>query len=132
MAELGLVNIMDKQVNYHIYIDGKSALTAAVLFMVIYFLIMINSLYQIKKNNPIELLRGGSMGEQPPKSRKIPAIISFLFLAAAYGIAIKMRNPIGAGEVAAAGVLLIAGTFYCLSALRFFCVGSCRIKEVLL
>lgn len=126
VAELGLVNIMDKQVNYRIYIDGKSALTAAVLFVVIYFLILINSLYQIKKNNPIELLRGGSMGEQPPQSRKIPVIISFLFLAAAYGIAIKMRNPIGAGEVAAAGVLLIAGTF-----LLFICASIflCRILQ---
>lgn len=126
VAELGLVNIMDKQVNYRIYVDGISALTAAVLFAVIYFLILVNSLYQIKKNNPIELLHGGSMGEQPPKSRKIPAMIGLVFLAAAYGIVMKMKNPIKAGEVAAAGVLLITGTF-----LLFICVSIylCRILQ---
>ena len=126
VAELGLVNIMDKQVNYRIYIDGKSALTAAALFAVIYFLILMNSLYQINKNNPIELLHGGSMGERPPKSRKVPAIIGLLFLAAAYVIVIRMKNPIKTGEVAAAGALLIAGTF-----LLFICASIflCRILQ---
>lgn len=126
VAELGLVNIMDKQVNYRIYIDGKSALTAAALFAVIYFLILMNSLYQINKNNPIELLHGGSMGEQPPKSRKVPAIIGLLFLAAAYVIVIRMKNPIKTGEVAAAGALLIVGTF-----LLFICASIflCRILQ---
>ena len=126
VAELGLVNIMDKQVNYRIYIDGKSALTAAALFAVIYFLILMNSLYQINKNNPIELLHGGSMGERPPKSRKVPAIIGLLFLAAAYVIVIRMKNPIKTGEVAAAGALLIVGTF-----LLFICASIflCRILQ---
>lgn len=126
VAELGLVNIMDKQVNYRIYIDGKSALTAAALFAVIYFLILMNSLYQINKNNPIELLHGGSMGERPPKSRKVPAMIGLLFLAAAYVIVIRMKNPIKTGEVAAAGALLIVGTF-----LLFICASIflCRILQ---
>lgn len=126
VAELGLVNIMDKQVNYRIYIDGKSALTAAALFAVIYFLILMNSLYQINKNNPIELLHGGSMGERPPKSRKVPTMIGLLFLAATYVIVIRMKNPIKTGEVAAAGALLIAGTF-----LLFICASIflCRILQ---
>lgn len=126
VAELGLVNIMDKQVNYRIYIDGKSALTAAALFAVIYFLILMNSLYQINKNNPIELLHGGSMGERPPKSRKVPTMIGLLFLAAAYVIVIRMKNPIKTGEVAAAGALLIVGTF-----LLFICASIflCRILQ---
>ena len=126
VAELGLCNIMDKQINYRIYVDGASALTAAALFAVIYFLILLNSLYQIRKNNPIELLRGGSVGERPPKSRKIPAILGLLLLAAAYGIAIKMKNPVGAGEVAAVGVFLIGGTF-----LLFLCVSVflCRVLQ---
>lgn len=126
VAELGLVNIMDKQVNYRIYIDGKSALTAAALFAVIYFLILMNSLYQINKNNPIELLHGGSMGERPPKSRKVPTMIGLLFLAAAYVIVIRMKNPIKTGEVAAAGALLIIGTF-----LLFICASIflCRILQ---
>lgn len=126
VAELGLVNIMDKQVNYRIYIDGKSALTAAALFAIIYFLILMNSLYQINKNNPIELLHGGSMGERPPKSRKVPTMIGLLFLAAAYVIVIRMKNPIKTGEVAAAGALLIVGTF-----LLFICASIflCRILQ---
>ena len=46
VAELGLCNIMDKQVNYRIYVDGASALTAAALFAVIYLLILLNSTQQ--------------------------------------------------------------------------------------
>lgn len=79
VAELGLCNIMDKQVNYRIYVDGASALTAAALFAVIYLLILLNSLWQIRRSNPIELLHGGSVGERPPKSRKIPASSVFCF-----------------------------------------------------
>lgn len=126
VAELGLCNIMDKQVNYRIYVDGASALTAAALFAVIYLLILLNSLWQIRRSNPIELLHGGSVGERPPKSRKIPAILGLLLLTAAYGVAVKMRNPIGAGEVAAVGVFLIAGTF-----LLFLCVSVflCRVLQ---
>lgn len=126
VAELGLCNIMDKQVNYRIYVDGASALTAAALFAVIYLLILLNSLWQIRRSNPIELLHGGSVGERPPKSRKIPTILGLLLLAATYGVAVKMRNPIGAGEVAAVGVFLIAGTF-----LLFLCVSVflCRVLQ---
>lgn len=126
VAELSLVNIMDKQVNYRIYVDGGSILAAALLFAVIYFLILLYSLYQMKRANPIELLHGGSMGERPPKSRKIPAITGLLFLIAAYGIVMRMKNPILTGEVAAAGALLIAGTF-----LLFICasVFLCRTLQ---
>lgn len=87
IAELVLVNIMGQDVNYRIYVDLKSALLTIGLYAIIYLLILINSLWRIKENNPIELLHSEAVGERPPKARWFLALLGMFFLVAGYYMA---------------------------------------------
>ena len=126
VAELGLVNIMDREVNYSIYIEWKSILYAVLVYAVIYFLILLNTLRQIHNNDPIELLHSDSVGECPPKSRWFPAAISLLFVLVAYYIVATLGNPLKYSQVFIAVGLITIGTF-----LLFICasVFLCKILQ---
>ena len=87
VAELGLVNIIGQDINYRIYVDWKSALLTIGLYAAIYFLLLINSLRQIKKNNPVELLHSEAAGERPHKARWLLALLGIAALAAGYYLA---------------------------------------------
>ena len=86
-AELGLVNIMGQSINYRIYVDWKSALLTIGLYAAIYLLLLINSIRQIKKNNPVELLHSEAAGERPPKARWLLALLGIAAIAAGYYLA---------------------------------------------
>ncbi|MDE6620989.1 MAG: hypothetical protein K2K74_10990 [Lachnospiraceae bacterium] len=75
LAELVLVNIMDRQVNYRVYVDWKGALAVLVAFAAIYLLILLNTLWQIHTNNPIALLHRDSEGERPLQSRNFLTVL---------------------------------------------------------
>lgn len=127
IAELVLVNIMDRQVNYRIYVDWKAAATALVVFAVIYLLILINALWQIHANNPIELLHSDSEGERPPKSRIVLTVCSLALIFAAYSIAASVfAVEYQFTQIFATAALLIVGTF-----LLFICasVVLCKILQ---
>ncbi|MCX4318874.1 MAG: ABC transporter permease, partial [Lachnospiraceae bacterium] len=94
IAELGLVNIMDKEVNYRIYVEWKSVLYSLGMFAVVFILILISMMYQIRKNNPIELLHSESAGERPPKRRFLPTVLSLVFLMIGYAFAAGIKAPI--------------------------------------
>ena len=49
---------------------------------------------QIKLANPIELLRGGNVGEREPKTKIIMTIIGVACMGVAYYIAITTENPL--------------------------------------
>ena len=121
IAELGLVNIMEEEINYHIYIEWKGILTAIFLYAGIYFLIFLNIMRQIHQNNPIELLHSESAGERPPKSRWLLAAIGMVLLVIAYIWAVRIENPrealmqlllIGGVVVIATYLLFIAGSVF--------------------
>jgi putative ABC transport system permease protein len=126
IAELGLVNIMDKEVNYRIYVEWKSVLTAVLVFAAIYFLILLNTLRQIHNNNPIELLHSDFVGERPPKSRWFPAVISLILILTAYYIVAKLEPPMQIPRVFAAAGLITIGTF-----LLFLCASIflCKLLQ---
>ena len=126
LAELVLVNIMNKAVNYTLYVEWRSVASAILVFAAIYLLILLNTLHQIHCNNPIELLHSDSVGERPPKPHRLPAVISLVMLAAAYVLVGRMGPQIDFLQLFIAGVLLTVGTF-----LLFLCasVFLCKILQ---
>ena len=67
---------------------------------------------QIGLANPIELLRGGNVGEKEPKTKMLSAIIGALCIIVAYYIAITTRNPLKVmGLFFIAVVLVMIGTY---------------------
>lgn len=127
IAELVLVNIMGRQVDYRIYVDWKGALVVLAVFAVIYLMILANALWQIHANNPIELLHSDSQGERPPKSRMFLTVLSFVLIGAGYCAAADVTAvEYQLAQIFVTAVLLIAGTF-----LLFICafVALCRILQ---
>lgn len=127
LAELVLVNIMGRQVNYRVYLDWKGALVVLVVFAFVYLLILINALWQIHTNSPIELLRSDSEGERPPKGHKLLSVLSLIFILAGYRVAANVfAVEYQLTQILVTAVLLIVGTF-----LLFICasVVLCRILQ---
>lgn len=126
IAELGIVNIMGKQVNYLIYVEGKSVFTSFFIFGIIFFLILLNMLRQIHNNNPIELLHSESEGERPPKSHGILAVISLILILSAYLWAITMCYSIQALQ----NCFFIAGLITVGTFLLFICTSIFLCKSL--
>lgn len=127
LAELGLTNIMREQISYSLTISWLSLLRALEIFAGIFLLIFLNTLRHIHASNPIELLHSENAGEKPPKANWVIGILGALVLAAAYYIAVSIKNPIEALLwFFIAVIMVIIGTY------MLFISGSvllCRILQ---
>lgn len=86
-------------------------LAAGVLTAVFLLLIIIDAIW-IHRHQPLEMMRAVSAGEREPKTNLPLVIIGVLTLAAGYGIALTIKNPIQALAVFfVAVVLVVIGTY---------------------
>ena len=87
---------------------------------------MVYNVLQVKLSNPIELLRGGNVGEKEPKTKILMAITGFVCLGIGYYIAITTENPITAVTLFFVAVVLVIIGTYCL-----FTAGSIALLKML-
>lgn len=93
-------------------INFSTIINTLIVFGILYALTLIYNMMQIKLANPIELLRGGNVGEKEPKSKWLMAIIGAGCLAVAYYISITTENPLKVLSLFFVAVLLvIVGTY---------------------
>lgn len=126
-AELLLVNIMGGDVTYSLSISFTAILEALILFVVIFFLIFLNTLRQVLISNPAALMRSEQFGEMPPKANWILGLAGLVMLIAAYWIAVSIQNPVEALLWFFVAVILVILATYLL-----FIAGSvllCRILQ---
>lgn len=108
------------------YITGSGIRTTLVVFGILYVLTLIYNLMQITFAKPIELLRGGNVGEKEPKTKWLMAIAGAACIATAYYIAITTENPMKVLTLFFVAVLLvIAGTYF------LFTAGSIAVLKML-
>ena len=92
----------------------------------IFLLILISNFVRLRLSKPVELLRGGNVGEKEPKSRWLLAILGAITLGIGYYIAISTESPLKAIALFFVAVLLvIAGTYL------LFTAGSIAILKKL-
>jgi len=121
-----LMKLMGYKVPLGFYISGKVMLTTIELFAAIFLLIFIYSLLQVQLAKPIELLKGGNVGEKEPKAKWLMAILGVLCLAGGYYIAVTTKNPIAAILLFfVAVILVIIGTY------MLFTAGSIVLLKIL-
>lgn len=125
-AFLVLASLMEAEVPLGFYVSWGSIWNTIALFGVLFFLIFLNSLRQIHLTNPIELLRGGQMGEKEPKTRWLLAIIGAALLGTGYWIAVTITNPVQAVTLFFFAVILVILGTYCL-----FTAGSIALLKLL-
>lgn len=107
-----LMKVLKFTIPYEFYVGVPSMLVTAVLFAAIFILLYIYSLFQIHLSNPVQLLKGGKVGEKEPKTRWFLAFIGFVFLSLGYAIAIGVKSPMAAiGLFFVAVILVMLGTY---------------------
>lgn len=127
LAELGLSKIIMEATTYHLSISFLTLGKSLVYFSVVFFLIFVNSLFQLHLSKPVELLRSESVGEKPPKANWLLGILGAIFLSAAYVLSVTIQEPAEALLWFFAAVLMVVLGSYLL-----FIAGSvvfCRLLQ---
>lgn len=125
-AFLVLANLMEAEVPLGFFVSIDAIREGIVLFGILFLLIFLSSLWQIHLTNPIELLRGGQVGEKEPKARWLLALIGAVLLGSGYWIAVTITNPVEAFTLFFLAVILVILGTYCL-----FTAGSIAILKML-
>ncbi|MDB8559613.1 FtsX-like permease family protein [Turicibacter sanguinis] len=107
-------------------LDMASIEFTAQCFSLIFILTLICNLVQIWISKPIELLKGGQVGEKEPKTKWISAIIGVLSLGIGYGIALSVETPL-----AAIPLFLVAVIFVMIGTYELFTAGSIVVLKLL-
>lgn len=109
---LVLLKILTFEVPLGFFISKESIAITVILFGAIFILTLLNNLGQIHLSKPVELLRGGQVGEKEPKTKWIMTIIGVISLSAGYYIALTTESPLAAIYLFfVAVILVIIGTY---------------------
>jgi len=126
-AELGLFNAIGADINYSLSLSKTAIIQTIELYTAIFVLLLLNTLLQVRRYNPLALLHSENIGEKPPKANRLFAVLGFIILAFAYYIAISIKSPLAALVMFFAAVIMVIMATYLL-----FIAGSvtfCRILQ---
>lgn len=96
LAELGLLRMLNETALYSFTVSGVSLVTTAVIFAVIFGLILLRGLVKMYRLSAVHLLQSENVGEKPPKANYLLGVAGILLLAVAYYIAVSIQNPLAA------------------------------------
>ncbi|MEG0615417.1 MAG: FtsX-like permease family protein, partial [Oscillospiraceae bacterium] len=123
---LALLKLLSYEVTFGFEISPIAIIATIILFVITFTLTLLNTLRQLHFSKPIELLRGGNVGEKEPKTKWLLAIFGAICLGLAYFIALTTESPLLAMPMFFLAVLLvIAGTYF------LFTAGSIAILKIL-
>lgn len=121
-----IAKMIGVEVSLGFYISWEVIRYTVILFGIIFILIYLRTVNIIRVSNPIELLRGGNVGEKEPKTKWIMAILGAAALGTGYYMALNVGNPLAAIEIFFLAVLLvIIGTYF------LFTAGSIALLKLL-
>ena len=99
---------------------------SVILFGIIFCMTLVYNLLQVKLSNPIELLKGGNVGEKEPKTKLLMTILGVICIGIGYGIALKTESPLDAiVYFFIAVIFVIVGTY------SLFTAGSIALLKLL-
>ena len=126
-AELGMINMMHGEISDELTISPRGLAMTAAVFGGIFLLILLRSLWQLRKNNAVALLHSESTGEKPPRANWVLGSLGVVLLGVAYYMAVAIADPLSALLFFFVAVcLVIIGTYL------LFIAGSvmlCRILQ---
>lgn len=112
-----LLKLIHFEVPLSYEISIQSAFVSVIFFMGIFLFTFILNYVHIRMLNPIELMKGGVVGEKEPRSKWLMTLIGFLSMAAGYYIALTTKSPLKAMSLFFVAVLLVmVGTYSLFSA----------------
>ncbi len=126
LAELVLMNILSKDVNYDLFVSADGIYKTIVLFVVIFALILLNAIRQLYFSSAVSLLKSDKEGEKPLKVNWLFAIAGLAILVYAYHMALAIEEPLSAINKFFTAVLLVIVATYLL-----FITGSVALCKLL-
>jgi len=126
MAELGMNRLVQMDVTYTFTVPPRAIKECLIIFGVLFFLIFLNGLRQVRFSKPVELIRSENLGEKPPKANWVLGLLGFILLGAAYYIAVTIKNPIQALSWFFVAVIMVIVATY-----MIFIAGSVLLCRVL-
>ncbi len=119
--------LLNVEVTLGFYVSVESLIASVIFFGAIFFFIFLNTLRQICFSNPIELLKGESMGEREPKTRWLMTVLGVGCLGAGYYISVTTRDIVSAFMMFfLAVILVILGTYMLFTAGSVFILKTLR------
>ncbi len=125
-AELFLLKLIGETATFSFNIPWPCIRAEILLFLGIYALTYIRSLWQVHKTDPLELLHSEAHGEKAPKANWVLALGGTLLLIAAYMIAVNIKDPI-----AVVNIFFIAVTMVIVATYMIFTAGSVALCKLL-
>lgn len=111
-AELILLNLLKMTVDFHLRIGMASVGMTAAVYLLIYGLLLLHSLWQVFRSKPLELMTSNRVGERKPKGTWLLALLGGLLLVGAYVLAVWIKEPVTAlATFFLAVVMVILGTY---------------------
>lgn len=112
LAELGLVRLLEDDVRYDMSVSPTAVLMTLAVFGVIFILLLLNSLRQVRFSSAVSLIKSENAGEKPPRGNWFIALLGVVALGVAYYIAVTIDDPVTALLLFfVAVVLVIIGTY---------------------
>ena len=112
LAELGLVNMVHGQVDHSFTVEWSAIRFTLVIFAIIFAMLLLRSLVQVRRSKPLELLRSEAAGEKPPRANYLLGFLGVALLAGAYYTAVNVTSAVAAFTWFFVAVLMvIAGTY---------------------
>ncbi len=107
-------------------VDIYAVALVAALFAAIYLIIFFFNIVSVGRAKPIDILKGGNVGEKEPKTKWALTITGILALGGGYAIALLVKDPMSAILLFFLAVLLvIAGTYL------LFTTGSISVLKAM-
>lgn len=111
-AELILLNILDLEISFALHIGRTSIWQTAVLYILIYIVLLINALIKIRRSKPLELMQSSRVGEKKLKCNWLFALIGVVLLVWAYYLSVSIQEPATALLLFfVAVIMVIVGTY---------------------
>ena len=122
-AELSLSRLLDTGIYYELTFSMIALRDTFLAFALIFLVIFIWSVLQVKISSPIALIRSENAGEKAPRANWAMGLIGILVLTAAYYLACAVEDPLDALRMFFIAVLMVIVATYIIliSGSVFFC-----------
>lgn len=121
---LVLLNLLRLDAAMGFSVSGPGILYTVLLFAAIFLATLLFNLARIHLSNPVELLSSSAVGEREPKTKWVLVAVGMITMAAGYGIANAVKDPLSALLLFFVAVLLVILGTYCL-----FTAGSIALLK---
>jgi len=112
LNQMVMLRLVEKTASLRFGVSAHAVVLTAVVFVGIFLLLLAGSLRQVHVSSPIELLRGGDVGEREPKANYALALLGLILLGGGYFLALSVQDPVSAMLwFFVAVILVILGTY---------------------